>query len=159
MIIVIDPSNVSTREVIKVSREVTETIPLIYTPQAPLEMVLMKPLKPRPRTHDDRARVDKVDKSNAEIVELKDDKSNIAKGTESQIDDVAKIERDKASEAKTNAVAEIKTAQFLRNAIQKQMWKIDRGPTATAAAVSGSLQQYGRCSLMQPCTACSTTCC
>ena len=77
MIIVTDPLNVSTREVIKVSREVTETIPLICAPQSPLEMVLMKPLMPAPtrkpffgKTHDDRARVDKVDKPNAEIVEL-----------------------------------------------------------------------------------------
>ena len=39
MIIVTDPSNLSQREVIKVTREVTETIPLICAPQAPIEMV------------------------------------------------------------------------------------------------------------------------
>ena len=73
----------------------------------------MKPLLPRPKkkpligkTHDDRAKVDKVDTTNAEIVDLKDDKSDIANGTASQIDDVAQIERDKASEAKTDAVAD-----------------------------------------------------
>ena len=44
MIILTDPLNLSTREVIKVSREVTETAPLICAPQAPLEMVLMIPL-------------------------------------------------------------------------------------------------------------------
>ena len=83
MIIVTDPLNVSQREVIKVTREVTETIPLICSPQAPLEMVLMKPLLPRPKkkpligqTHDDRANVGKIDKPNAEIVALRDDKSD-----------------------------------------------------------------------------------
>ena len=40
---------------------------------------------------------------------MRDNKSDIAKGTESQIDDVAKTERDKAAEAKTDAVAENKT--------------------------------------------------
>ena len=49
MIIVTDPLNVSTREVIKVSREVTETIHLICASQAPLEMVLLKPLMPAPK--------------------------------------------------------------------------------------------------------------
>ena len=105
MVIVKDPLDMATREVIKVSREFTErVVPLICSPQAPLEMVLMKPLMPMPnkkpligKTHDDRARVDKVDKPNVEIVELKDAKSDIANGTKSQIDDVAKIERDKAS--------------------------------------------------------------
>ena len=53
------------------------------------------------QTHDDRANVGKIDKPNAEIVALRDNKSDIAKGTESQIDDVAKTERDKAAEAKT----------------------------------------------------------
>ena len=52
------------------------------------------------------AQVDKLDKTNIVVVESKDDKSDtVAKGTESQIGDVAKIERDKASEAKTDAVA------------------------------------------------------
>ena len=49
MVIVTDPLNVSTREVMKVSREVTEIIPLICASQAPLGMVLMKPLKPKPK--------------------------------------------------------------------------------------------------------------
>ena len=94
------------------SREVTEATPLICSSRAPLGMVLLKQLKPTPKkkpvgkSHDDRAKVDKVDKTNAEIVESEDDEGDIAKGTESQIDDVAKIERDKASEAKTDAVAE-----------------------------------------------------
>ena len=39
MILVTDPLNLSQREVIKVTREVTETTPLICSPQAPLEMV------------------------------------------------------------------------------------------------------------------------
>ena len=46
MIIVTDLVKVSTREVIKVSREVAETIPLICASQAPLEIVLLKPLMP-----------------------------------------------------------------------------------------------------------------
>ena len=50
MIIVTDPCNVSTREVIKVSREVTEATPLMCAAQAPLEMVLSKPLKPTPQS-------------------------------------------------------------------------------------------------------------
>ena len=37
----------STRDVIKVSREVTETVPLICALQAPLETVLMRSLLPR----------------------------------------------------------------------------------------------------------------
>ena len=138
MIIVTDPCNVTTREVIKVSRDVTEAIPLMCAAQAPLEMVLSKPLKPTPKKkpligkaarkiHDVRAKVDEVDKNrsneacsanvdevdkrNAEIVESKDEKRDIAKGTESQVDDVAKIERDKASEAKTDAVAEYKNGE------------------------------------------------
>ena len=85
MIIVSDPSNLFQREVIKVTREVTETIPLICSPQAPLEMVLVRPLPPRPKkkpligqTHADRANVGKIDKPNAEIVALRDDKSDIA---------------------------------------------------------------------------------
>ena len=95
------------------TREVTETTSLICSPQASLEMVLMKPLVPRLKkkpligqTHADRANVGNIDKPNAEIVALRDDRSDIAKGTEPQIDDVAKIERDEASEAKTDAVAE-----------------------------------------------------
>ena len=118
MVIVTDTLNMSTREVIKVSREVTETLPLICSPQAPPEMGLMKPLMPMPKekpligkTHDDQARVDKVDKPNVKIVALKDDKSGIANGTKSQIDDVAKIDRDKSSEAKTDAVAENKNGE------------------------------------------------
>ena len=126
MIIVTDPLNMFTREVIIVSREVTQTVLLLCALQAPLEMVLMKPLLPTTKkkpligkTHDDRARVDKVDKPNAEIVELKDDKSDISNGTESQIDDVAKIERDKACEAKTDAVAENKNGQVLQECKSK----------------------------------------
>ena len=118
MIIVTDPLNLSQRQVIKVTREVTETTPLICSPQAPLEMVLMKPLSPRPKkkpligqTHDDRPNVNKIDKPNAEIVALRNDKSDIVKGTKSQINDVAKTERDKAAEAKTDVVAEIKTGE------------------------------------------------
>ena len=118
MIIVTDPLNLSQREVIRVTREVTETIPLICSPQAQLEMVLMKPLLPRPKkkpligqTYDDRANVGKIDKPNAEIVESNDDQGDIAKGTESQIDDVAKTERDQASEAKPDAVAENRSGE------------------------------------------------
>ena len=47
----------------------------------------------------------------AEIVALRGDKSDIVKGTESQINDVAKIERDKAAEAQTHVVAESKTGK------------------------------------------------
>ena len=110
-----------TRGVIKVSREVTDATLLMCAAQAPLEMVLSKPLKPtaqhakKPlideavkKTHDVRAKVDEIDKNrsheaynaqvnvvdmtNAEIFESKDDKGEIAKGTESKVDDVAKIE-------------------------------------------------------------------
>ena len=116
MIIVSDALNLSQRLVIKMIREVTDTIHLICSPQAPLEMVLMTPLLPRPKkkpligqTHADRANVGKIDKPNAEIVASRDDKSDIAKGTKSQINDVAKTERDKAVEAKTDVVAENKT--------------------------------------------------
>ena len=112
MIIVTDPLNVSTQKVIKVSREVTEATLLSCVSQAPLEMVLMKPLKPKPKkkplfgkTQDERAKVDKVEESNAEIA------GDSAEGSESQIDDVAKIERDKTSEAKTDAVAENKNCE------------------------------------------------
>ena len=49
MIVVPDPLNVSTREVITVSREVTEATPLICAAQAPLQMVLTKPFKPTPK--------------------------------------------------------------------------------------------------------------
>ena len=66
MVIVTDPLNVSTREVMKVSREVTEIRPLICASQAPLEMVLLKLLTPAPekkplfgKTQDERAKVDK----------------------------------------------------------------------------------------------------
>ena len=118
MIIVSDPLNLPQREVIRVTREVTETTNLICSPQAPLEMVLMRPLSPRPnkkpligQTHADRANVGKIDKANAEIVALRDDKSDVAKGTESQINDDAKTERDKAAEAKTDVVAESETGE------------------------------------------------
>ena len=135
MIIVSDALNLSQRLVIKVIREVTDTIHLICSPQAPLEMVLMTPLLPRPKkkpligqTHADRANVGQIDKPNAEIVASRDDKSDIAKGTKSQINDVAKTEREKAVEAKTDAVAENKTAEFLRNAIRRQMRNDRQGP-------------------------------
>ena len=69
MIIASDPLNLSQREVIKVTREVTVTTPLICSPQAPLEIVLMKPRLPRPKkkpligqTHADLANVGKIDK-------------------------------------------------------------------------------------------------
>ena len=39
MVIVTDPRNVSTREIIKVSRDVTEATPLAYLARAPLELV------------------------------------------------------------------------------------------------------------------------
>ena len=72
---------------------------MICSPPAPLEMVWMKPLLPRPKkkpligqTHADRANVGKIDEPNAKIVALRDDGSDSAKGTESQINDVAKIE-------------------------------------------------------------------
>ena len=47
MIIVTDPLNMFTREVMK--REVTETVPLTCAPQAPLKMVLVKPDLPTPK--------------------------------------------------------------------------------------------------------------
>ena len=119
MIIVSDALNLSHCEVIKVTREVPETTPMICSPQAPLEMVLMKPLLPRPKekpligqTHADRAIVGKIDKPNPKIVALRDDSGDSAKGTESQINDVAKIERDKVAEAKIDAVAESKTGEI-----------------------------------------------
>ena len=55
-----------------------------------------------------------VDKTNAEIVESNDDKGDIAKYTESQNDDVAKIKRGKASGARAVAVAENKNGEVLR---------------------------------------------
>ena len=69
MITVTDQCNVSTREIIKVSRNVTEAIPLMCAAQAPLEMVLSKTRKPtlkkKPligkavrKIHDDRAKTD-----------------------------------------------------------------------------------------------------
>ena len=39
MVILTDPRNVSTREIIKVSRDVTEATPLTYLARAPLELV------------------------------------------------------------------------------------------------------------------------
>ena len=126
MIIVTDPSNVSTREVIQVTREVIKTKPMICSPKAPLEMVLMKPLLPRPKkkpligqTHADRANVGQIYKPNAKIVALRDDRSDIAKGTESQINDFAKVGRDKAAEAKTDVVAESKTDEVPQKCCSK----------------------------------------
>ena len=88
MVIVTDPRNLSTCEVIKVSREKTEASPLTYLPRAPLELVPLQPIKspvlPTPRRekkplivetvesekdevvgndHDDRAKVDEIDKN------------------------------------------------------------------------------------------------
>ena len=151
MILVTDPLNLSQREVIKVTREVTETTPLICSPQAPLEMVLMKPLSPRlkkkqliEQTPADRANVGKIDKPNAEIVALRDDWSDIAKGTESKINDVIKTESDKAAEAKTDAVAENKTCGCTQECDSKtKRGTMDRGPTADAA-VSAAQHQYVR---------------
>ena len=45
MLIVTDPPNVSTREMIKVSREFTEITPLSLSPRAPLELVLCRVVK------------------------------------------------------------------------------------------------------------------
>ena len=164
MIIVTDPLKMSTLEVIKVSREVTETVPLICASKALLDMVLMKPLKPTPKkkpligkTNDNRAKVDKVDRTNAEIVESKDEKGDIAKGAESQIDDVAKIERDRASEAKADAVAENKTGEAPQECDSKANVEIDRGPTAAAA--TAALQRHRRCSRLRFSAARSATNC
>ena len=149
MIIVTDPLNVSTQKVIKVSREVTEATLLSCVSQAPLEMVLMKPLKPKPKkkplfgkTQDERAKVDKVEESNAEIA------GDSAEGTESQIDDVAKIERDKTSEAKPDAVAENKNCEVpAEMRFNSKCGTIDRGPTAAAA--TAALQRHKRCSRLR----------
>ena len=55
MIIVADPRNVSTREIIKVSRDATEATPLTYLARAPVELVprpgwskhlALKPIEP-----------------------------------------------------------------------------------------------------------------
>ena len=100
-----------TRGVIKVSREVTDATLLMCAAQAPLEAQhAKKPLidEAVKKTNDVRAKVDEIDKNrsheaynaqvnvvdmtNAEIFESKDDKGEIAKGTESKVDDVAKIE-------------------------------------------------------------------
>ena len=99
MIIVTDPCNVSTREIIKVSRA------LICAAQALLEMVLWKLLKPPPqrvkrplidkavgKTHDDRAKVDEIDKSrrneasSAKVDEIDKDRSNEA--SSAKVDEV-----------------------------------------------------------------------
>ena len=76
------------------------------------------------RSHSDvciasTARVDNVDETNAETVKSKDDEGDIAKRTESQIDDVAKIERDKASKAKTDAVAKNKNGEVPQECASK----------------------------------------
>ena len=47
MIVVTDPCNVSTREVIKVSRGIAEETTLTCSARAPLEMTLSKSLKPQ----------------------------------------------------------------------------------------------------------------
>ena len=46
MVIVTDPRNVSTRKIIKVSRDIAETTPLTYLARAPLELVPRQPIKP-----------------------------------------------------------------------------------------------------------------
>ena len=61
------------------------------------------------KIHGDRAN---VDKTNAAIVVSKDDKGDNAKGTESYIDHVAEIERDKAYESPIDAVAKNKTGEL-----------------------------------------------
>ena len=139
MIIVTDPLNVSTREVIKVSREVTEATPLICASQAPLEMVLMKPLKPTPKKKPTTSPGRTLKSSNR-----KNDKGDIAKGTESQIDDVDKIERDKASEAKNDAVAENKNGAVLQECDSKanvNNWT--EASTAPRPLIEGSLSRAG----------------
>ena len=110
MVIVTDPRNVSSREIIKVSRDVTEALPLKCLARAPLELVpfqlIKSPVLPTPRRekkplivetvesekdevvghdHDDRAKVDEIDKNrgneasssktNADVVESKNDRS------------------------------------------------------------------------------------
>ena len=82
--------------------------------------------------------VDRVVKQNVEIVELKDDEGDIANGTESHVDDVAKIERDKASEAKTDAVAENKNSEVPQECNSKA--------DVEQAAATSSQQRRSRCS-------------
>ena len=85
------------------------------------------------------AKVDEVDKRNAEIVESKDDNSDTdAEGVELQDDNVAKSERDEASEAMTDVVAE---AKFLRNAIQRQMWNKRQRPHNSGSNSSSAAPQ------------------
>ena len=46
VVIVTDPRNVSTREIIKVSRDITEATLLTHLARAPLELVPRQPIKP-----------------------------------------------------------------------------------------------------------------
>ena len=106
MIIVSDPCNVSTREVIKVSREVTEvkTSDMFGASTSAKTSSIDKAVG---KTHDDRVKVDEVDKTDAVIVESKDDRiDTVAKGVESQDDNVAKSGRDETSRAKIDEVVE-----------------------------------------------------
>ena len=117
MIIVTDPWNMSTREVIKVSRELTERERVPLTTSTARDG--FDETAQAGQTHADRANVHKIDKPNVQIVELKDEKGDIVDGTEPQIDDVAKIERDKDFEAKTDAVAENRNGEVLQECDSK----------------------------------------
>ena len=89
----------------------------------------------------DETTLAKAEKETADWTDPRRDKT---KGTESQIDDVAKIERDKADEAKTDAVAENKTGEVPQECDSKtNVEMIDRGSTADAAG-SAAQQQYVR---------------
>ena len=102
MVIVTDPRNLSTREVIKVFRDITEGLPLTYLARASLEFLPLQPIKPPvlptpPRekkrliveavesgkdddagnAHDDRAKVDLIDKNKSnDTSSSKVDKTN-----------------------------------------------------------------------------------
>ena len=133
MVIVTDTRNVSTREIIKASRDITETTPLTYLARAPLEVAPRQPIKPPVLPTPQRekkplivetaesekdeidknssneassAKVDEVDKTNAVIVDSKDDGIDTIASAESQDGNVAKSERDEASGAKIDEVAE-----------------------------------------------------
>ena len=119
------------------SRDTTEALPLTYLARAPLELVPLQPIKPpvvptprrekksliietlksvtidKNRSNEaSSSKVKEVDKTNAVIVESKDDR--IARGAESRDDN--------AFGTKTDAVAKKqKATKFLRNAIQRQM--------------------------------------
>ena len=88
------------------------------------------------KAYDDRAKVDKVEESNTEIADSKGDKGDIANGTESQIDDVTKIDRDTASEAQTDGNAEKKNGDSEAN--------VEQWTEAPPQQSQQPLQQYGR---------------